>query len=105
MATMGKYCKAYPVQRFREFSGWKENSQNLRKEKKQENGTETTIQRELTDNDHLYLQENFIVTDDIFLDENIIFDDVTPEWIEFCKTSLEFEVPSDEPARSEERTE
>ena len=24
MANMGSYCKAYPVERFREYSGWKE---------------------------------------------------------------------------------
>ena len=33
MATMGRYCKAYPFGCFDEFSGWKEDLQNLRKEK------------------------------------------------------------------------
>ena len=51
--------------------------------------------RELTDVDYVYVQRNFTVTDGIFIDENIIFSDVTPEWIEYCranwdcKTSLE----------------
>jgi hypothetical protein len=94
MAKMGKYCKAYPINRFREFSGWIENTENVRKEKQQVNGTETEVLRELTDKDHLYLQENFVVTDGIFLDENVIFDNTTPDWIDFCKNSLNFEVPT-----------
>ena len=97
MGKMGKYCKAYPIQRLREFSRWKENSQNTRKEKQQVDGKEVETNRQLTDNDYLYLQENFVVTDGIFLDENIIFDEVSPEWIDFCKTDLKFEVPVYEP--------
>lgn len=86
MNKMGKYCKAYMIPRFREFSGWTESSENARKE----NGSP----RQLTDDDFLYLQENFVVTDGIFLDENVIFANVTPEWINFCKNELQFEVPS-----------
>lgn len=91
MATMGGYCKAYPIERFREFSGWSENAQNARSEKQQVDGQEVEKVRELTG--HLYLQENFTVTDGIFIDENIIFDQVTPEWVSYCKETLEFEVP------------
>ncbi|NMG11729.1 hypothetical protein DP117_34725, partial [Brasilonema sp. UFV-L1] len=43
--------------------------------------------------DFLYLQENYVVTDGIFKDENIIFDNVTPEWKEFCDKTLAFEIP------------
>jgi hypothetical protein len=92
MATMGKYCKAYPLKRFREFSGWTENTQNVRKETQEIDGREIEIQRELTDDDILYLQENYIATDDIFIDENIIFDNVTPEWKDFCHQELHFEI-------------
>ena len=90
MAKMGKYCKAYPISRFREFAGWTENTQNLRKEKT-DDGQE--VQRQLTDDSFLYLQENYVVTDGIFIDENIIYDNVTPEWVEFCEETLKFEVP------------
>ena len=102
MGKMGKYCKAYPIQRLRGFSRWKENSQNTRKEKQEVDGKEVETNRQLTDNDYLYLQENFVVTDGIFLDENIIFDDVSPEWIDFCKTDLKFEVPVYEPVEAGE---
>ncbi|MEW6735159.1 MAG: hypothetical protein AB1489_27960 [Acidobacteriota bacterium] len=93
MAKMGKYCKAYPVKMLREFSGWTENTANLRKDKKRVDGKDVEVQRELTDDDFFYLQENYIVTDGIALDENIIFDKVTPEWEEFCKNNLKFEIP------------
>jgi hypothetical protein len=36
----------------------------------------------------VYVQRNFTVTDGLFIDENIIFDDVTPAWIEFCRDVL-----------------
>src|SRR5262249_53210098 len=98
MGTMGRYCKAYPLTEFRKFAGWSERLENLRKEKREENGTVVEAARELTDNSFAYLQENYAVTDGIFLDENIIFDAVTPEWIEFCTGSLKFELPVHEPA-------
>lgn len=90
---MGRYCKAYPIKRLREFSGWTENQQNLRTEKVTVDGKEVEAPRTITDEDFLYLQENFVVTDGIFIDENVIFDNVTPEWQEFCKSSLDFQVP------------
>ena len=100
MAKMGSYCKAYPVEMFRAFSGWEENAQNLRKEKKEVDGTEVEERRELSENDHFYLQENLVVTDGIFIDENIIFDNITPEWEAYCKDELKFEVPDYETARA-----
>lgn len=98
MAQMGRYCKAYPLARLREFSGWAENSQNTRRVKRQLDGVEVEAPRELTDNDHLYLQENYTVTDGVFLDEHIIYDRVSPEWVEFTREVLQFEVPADERA-------
>lgn len=85
MAKMGKYCKAYMLPSFREFSGWNETAENARKE----NGSP----RQLTDSDFLYLQENYTVTDGILIDENVIFNNVTPEWIAFCQSVLKFAVP------------
>ncbi|NJL61669.1 MAG: hypothetical protein HC903_07380 [Methylacidiphilales bacterium] len=76
MATIGKYCKAYLVKQLREYSQWQEKEQ------------------ELTDEDVLYLQENYVVTKGIYLDESIIFDDVIPEWQEFCHQVLNFEIPN-----------
>ncbi|NJR62584.1 MAG: hypothetical protein HC769_29555 [Cyanobacteria bacterium CRU_2_1] len=76
MKTMGKYCKAYLVQQLRHYPGW------------HEQGTE-----KLADDHVLYLQENYVVTNGIFKDEQIVFDQVTPEWQEFCHAVLQFEIP------------
>ncbi|NJL19903.1 MAG: hypothetical protein HC895_02295 [Leptolyngbyaceae cyanobacterium SM1_3_5] len=76
MATIGKYCKAYLVQQFRQFEQWQEGDRSLKED------------------DILYLQENYVVTDGIFKDENIVFDRVTPEWQNFCQTVLQFEIPA-----------
>lgn len=96
MAIMGKYCKAYPLKKLRQFSQWTEQMENTRKEKKEIDGTEVEVNRELTDDDFLYLQENYVVTDGIFQDENIIFDKVTFEWKNFCTSILDFKIPVDE---------
>jgi hypothetical protein len=85
MSKMGRYCKAYPISRFCEYQRWAEKTENFR------------LENETPEKGHLYLQENYVVTDGIFIDENIIFDDVTPEWMDFCKHTLKFEVPSYEP--------
>ena len=93
MARMGRYCKAYLIRRFREFDGWPSDLQLVTKEKKEIDGVEAEVERALTDDDHLYLQENLVVTQGIFIDENVVFDNVSPEWQEFCQTRLKFEVP------------
>src|SRR5215510_14882370 len=93
MAKMGKYCKAYPVQRLRDYKDWSENLDKLRKITKEVDGKEVEVFKELGEDAFLYLQENYVVTDGVFLDETIIFDKVTDEWIDFCKNKLKFEVP------------
>ncbi|HEX8355698.1 MAG TPA: hypothetical protein VF611_22515 [Pyrinomonadaceae bacterium] len=90
MPNMGRYCKAYTVKSLREFAGWSENAANARPADDAEEGS---APRTLTDDDFLYLQENYVVTDGIFIDENVIFDSVTPEWTDFCHQTLGFEVP------------
>ncbi len=102
MGKMGKYCKSYFLKKLREFSQWTENSENIRKQKQEVNGKEVEIDRILSEDNFLYLQENYVVTDSIFMDENIIFDNVTPEWKEFCHKVLKFEIPVYEIANIDE---
>ncbi|MEM7479766.1 MAG: hypothetical protein AAF481_01220 [Acidobacteriota bacterium] len=98
MAEMGKYCKAYLAKQFRAFANWQEKTDDLRKETQVVDGKETEIERStLEDDDILYLQENYTVTDGIFVDEHIIFDDLTDEWKAFCHDELDFEIPHFEP--------
>lgn len=106
MATMGKYCKAYSIKKLREFSSWTESAGNARQEKQQgPDGKEIEVARTLTADDYLYVQENYFVTDGIFKDENIIFDQVTPAWIEYCQQILKFEIPVYEPVKPAPTTE
>jgi hypothetical protein len=90
MAKMGKYCKAYPITRLRAYPHWSENTTNSRMETQVIDDKESEVRRALGDDDYLYLQENFVVTDGIFIDQHIIFDNVTDEWKEFCKNVLAF---------------
>jgi len=94
MGKMGKYCKAYPIGEFRAYDKWTENLQNLHADKRAVEGKGGETGGELSENDFLYLQENYEVTDGIFIDENVIFNNVTPEWINYCQTELKFEIPS-----------
>lgn len=93
MSTLGAYCKAYYVLDLKKFPGWEKHARNIKKEM-QESGADapSEAQRELRDDDYLFLQENLLVTDGIFKDENIIFQEVTPEWEDFCRKELQFRV-------------
>jgi hypothetical protein len=104
MSKVGKYCKAYPASLLRKYSHWTENSENVRKEQKVIDGDVVEIGRTLTDDDVLYLQENYVVTDGIFLNENVIFDQVDEEWQKYCKSVLNFQAPSMEKSAVETPT-
>ena len=86
MTKLGRYVKAYPLERLRAYAQWAE------------------FAREPADRPHLYLQENYTVTDGIFLDEGVVFDRVTPEWIAFCTERLEFAMPEWTVAETQERS-
>lgn len=101
MAEMGKYCKAYLLRQLRGFHGWEESKEIVRKEKNVISGKATESTRPLADDDVVFVQENYVVTDGIFKDENIIFDRVTPEWITYCRETLDFGVPVDQTTSSE----
>ena len=101
MAKMGKYCKAYSVRKLAEFSGWTVNTDQLRPEKRSVDEEKRSVDekegeavRDEADSTYFYLQENFTVTDGVFIDENVVFDQVTDDWVAFCRGTLKFEVPS-----------
>jgi hypothetical protein len=78
---MRKYCKAYKLGDIRQFSGWSE--------KHEEN------EPELSDESICYIWDDFVVVRSPVQEKGIIFDAVTPEWREFCVTTLQFEIPED----------
>jgi hypothetical protein len=95
MAIMGKYCKTYPLNRLREFKGWTENEERAGNESTRTKDGEDAGRRSPNEEDYLFVQENYVVTDGIFLDENVVFNKVTPEWIDYCHSALGFTLPAD----------
>ena len=77
MSILGPYCKAYPICDFRAFRDWKEPEE-----------------RKFGDEEILFLQEDYTVTDNIYLAEGVIFDDTTTEWRAFCNQTLGFQIPA-----------
>ena len=75
MSKMGRYCKAYPIAKLHEFSDW---AKYYRGPEKVENSEE----------DYLFLQENFTVTKGIFQDEEIVFDNDASERVEHLLLSF-----------------
>jgi hypothetical protein len=90
MARMGSYCKAFHARDFAAFPGWAPSTAALRPADEGE-----PPRTELKDEDILYLQEDFTVTDGIFLDEHVVFASAAPEWREFCEQTLGFALPPD----------
>ncbi|MDB9527408.1 hypothetical protein PN498_15525 [Oscillatoria sp. CS-180] len=96
MANLGRYCKAYPVKMLRKYASWIEKSENLNPNRVAVENVEKSsslADLKLKDDDFLYLQQDHTVTDGIYLNEYVIFQDVTNDWLTFCKQILEFEVP------------
>ena len=87
-----KYCKAYMLGELRAYPGWSESRINW-KEKKDDGGDQGS--HPFTDDKIVFLHQDLTVTESIWHDENVIFDHVDPSWEEFCKNSLNFNVPDD----------
>ena len=101
MARMGNYCKAYHARDFHAFAGWRPELRELRPGTAEVDGREVEVQRDsLGEDDVLYLQEDFTVTDGIFLDEHVVFADAGPAWRAFCAGELGFAPPAAEPVEA-----
>ena len=81
------YARAYLLGELRKFSDWREEKINWKETAG--NGPE------LSDDDVVFLQQDFTVTELIWPGENVIFNRVTPEWVDFCTQELQFKVPDD----------
>src|SRR5215475_13197762 len=76
-----KYCKAYYLKDLRQWSHWTEKCEEK--------------EAELTDDDVVYLWDDFVVVRSPVLPGGVIFDNVTNAWQDFCHTTLGFEIPED----------
>ena len=88
-----RYCSANEVGRLREFPDWpKEDARQVADGNGHPGGAPGA---EAAENDIVYLHQDFTVTRLIWHNEDVVFDQVTPEWKEFCVNSLKFKVPDD----------
>ena len=107
MSKMGRYCKAYPIERLQAFGDWEtkyEHKPEKTEETSESGNGASKDDAQSSENDYLFLQENFTVTKGIFLDEDVVFDNVTPQWIDFCRHTLDFEIPADVADAGQEAT-
>jgi hypothetical protein len=85
------YCRAYYLRDLRRFPGWQESRLNWREEVDGQAGEAEAPG--LSDDDVVYLHQDFTVTRSMWHGESIVFPRVTPEWREFCAAELGFAVP------------
>ena len=70
-----KYCTAYHLGDLRRYSAWSSDAQDL------------------SDDDVVFLHQDYTVTKSIWTGEDVVFDKVTDDWKEFCNNELRFAVP------------
>ena len=76
------YCKAYHLKDLRQFHNWSEQAKEG--------------EADLADDAIVYLWDDFtVVTTPVSSETDMLWDQVTPDWQEFCQTTLRFEIPED----------
>src|SRR4030095_7522909 len=90
------YCKAYHLSDLRQFPSWTESKINW-KESKREGRKDDGVDpdTEASHDEIVFVHEDLTVTQSMWSAENVIFNQITPEWKEFCENVLNFRVPDD----------
>lgn len=88
-----QHAKAYPLRDLRRFGGWREDKINWKESTHADQNGDGG--GELSDDDVVFLHEDFTVSRSIWRDENVIFNQVSPEWRDFCENVLQFRVLDD----------
>jgi hypothetical protein len=88
------YCKAYYLRDLRRFPGWSESRINW-KSKENNVGDAKGEGEQFSDESIVFLHQDFTVTQSMWHNENVLFNNVTPEWEQFCASELGFRVPDD----------
>jgi hypothetical protein len=84
-----KYCTAYHLGDLRRYPAWTENK--LKAENAGKDGDQSA--EALSDDDVVFLHQDYTVTKSIWAGEDVIFDNVTEQWKDFCNNELRFAVP------------
>jgi len=90
-----KYCKAYHLGDLRKFPNWTESKINWKvtKEDISDDKDQNNEEEEFKDEDVVFIHEDYTVTKLMWHNENVIFNQVTPEWRDFCANVIRFKVP------------
>lgn len=76
------WARAYLLSELRQFPAWSDTDET----KEDETTSEPRV---------VFLHHDLTVTSSMWHNENVVFDNVTPEWQEFCQNVLGFRVPDD----------
>lgn len=82
-AETRRYCKGVRVADLRRYDGWSEGHD------------EAAGQAPLSDENVVYLHQDFTVTRSIWPGAQVIFTDGTPQWRRYCERTLGFALPAD----------
>lgn len=88
-----KYCTAYHLGDLRRYPEWTEKTLETKKADGKK-GSEPAVEIEvLTDEDVVFVHQDYTVTKSMWAGESVIFDNVTEQWKHFCDQELRFVVP------------
>ena len=83
---MATYCKAFLAKDLRQFAGWPADVQTAAP--LAESFADPQAPHADPNEAILYLHDDYVVTVGAFRDDRTIFNEITPEWIEFCTGTL-----------------
>ncbi|HKR11862.1 MAG TPA: ankyrin repeat domain-containing protein [Pyrinomonadaceae bacterium] len=81
-----KFCSAFYVKELRGYSAWTENEIKA---------ADANAPHQLSGDDVVFLHGDYSVTRSIWANEDVVFDKVTDQWKDFCKSELQFTIPDD----------
>jgi hypothetical protein len=87
-----KYAAAYTLGEFRRYPAWADNKNGGGEASAEASGEQA---QGLVDDDVVFLHQDYKVTKSIWPDEDVIFDRVTDQWKDYCRSELQFAVPDD----------
>jgi hypothetical protein len=91
-----EYCKAYYLKDLRQFPGWPKTQATGQEESSDGTGSNGARGEAAMDEDDIaFLHSDLTVTKSMWRDTEVIFDDITPEWQQFCANVLNFKVAED----------
>jgi ankyrin repeat protein len=85
-----EYCAAFPLEQLRGFPGW---NSTLKDGLPSPHTAAADADR--AEDQIVFLHHDYTVTKSIWRNEQVIYDQVTPAWIDFCSDVLGFRTPSD----------